>query len=650
MFAILVEIAGEPVPYIAAWPGGHTWALVLTHDVERATGWAELDPVLDLERSHGLRSSWNLVPQRYEIDDDYVRALVAEGFEIGVHGLHHDGRDLESLATVRKRLPAIRDAAERWGAVGFRSPAMHRHPEWMPLLGFDYDSSCPDTDPFEPQAGGCCTWLPFFNQDMVELPVTLTQDHTLFVILRHNDEAEWVRKAEFLRKRGGMALLDTHPDYLVDERIFRAYGRFLDRYAQDATAWRALPREINAWWRRRAASHLEPQGAGWQVIGPADGEARVELCDGGGGEQRVRRLQSREAKPMKVWIDIENPPQVQYLLPFREAFQAVGVDTVITARDYGSTVEMLEGLGIEAEVFGGLVGRGKLRKVAAGGLRAFELERFLVRAGKPDVVLAASRPAAMAAWRLGIPSYQIADYEHADVRIARFTDSTILHPEVIDPAVFVRQGVRTDRLIAFKGLKEDLTFAGVDIDAIAPYDIGIVPEHAVRVLFRPPSETSHYYQRASTTMARATLERLAQAGAFVVFSPRDPKQVALLEGLPWRHRPITLTRPVPFVSLLKSVDVVVCSGGTMLREAAYLGIPAYSIFRSEIGAVDRWLEHIGRAKLIATSKDLSSIELTPRGPLDRLDSNPQLLEEIIAIVISPAARTSRLSSRLLKRR
>ena len=71
----------------------------------------------------------------------------------------------------------------------------------------------------------------------------------------------WANKAEFLRDRGGMAMIDTHPDYLIDERIFSAYARFLDRFAEDPTAWQALPREVSAWWRRRAASWLEHDGS-----------------------------------------------------------------------------------------------------------------------------------------------------------------------------------------------------------------------------------------------------------------------------------------------------------------------------------------------------------------------------------------------------
>jgi hypothetical protein len=278
--SILADVAGAPLARIAAWPHEHTWALVLSHDVETAAGLAALDPILELERGLGLRSAWNFVPRRYDVPDERVRALQADGFEVGVHGLYHDGRDLESPARLRERLPGMRAAAERWGAVGFRSPATHRDWGLMPQLGFDYDSSSPDTDPFEPQGGGCCEWLPFFNGPMVELPLTMPQDHTLFVILRHRDEHAWVEKAQALRARGGMAMIDTHPDYLLDQRILTAYRRLLERFAADDTAWKALPAEVSAWWRRRAASRVERVGGEWTVTGPAAEEARVEFVEG----------------------------------------------------------------------------------------------------------------------------------------------------------------------------------------------------------------------------------------------------------------------------------------------------------------------------------------------------------------------------------
>jgi hypothetical protein len=276
LFQETARLAGQPVPYVAPWPRGRTWALVLTHDVETRLGYENLGLLREIEAAAGFRSSWNFVPRRYEVDEALVDDLWKGGFEVGVHGLYHDGRDLESRKTLEERLPAIREYAERWRAVGFRSPATRRKWELMPLLGFDYDSSYPDTDPFEPDAGGCCTWLPFFNKELVELPITLPQDHTLFVILER-DEALWVEKAELLREQGGMALLITHPDYMLDEERLEAYRRFLQRFEGDGGLWRALPQEVSSWWRRRARSRIEASSEGWTVAGPAAGEAALRL-------------------------------------------------------------------------------------------------------------------------------------------------------------------------------------------------------------------------------------------------------------------------------------------------------------------------------------------------------------------------------------
>jgi hypothetical protein len=275
IFDLLASIDGRPVPTIAPWPAGRSWALVLTHDVETSLGYANIGVMRDLELAAGYRSSWNLVARRYDVEDTTVAELERLGFEVGVHGLYHDGRDLGSRELLLERLPEMRAWGERWRAVGFRSPATHRSWELMPLLGFDYDSSSPDTDPFEPQSGGCCTWLPFLNRELVELPITLVQDHTLFVILRRGDERLWVEKADYLRSRGGLALLITHPDYMLDHDRLVAYKLLLEHYASDEDAWRALPREVSDWWRRRAASSLRREGSGWQVIGPAADEARV---------------------------------------------------------------------------------------------------------------------------------------------------------------------------------------------------------------------------------------------------------------------------------------------------------------------------------------------------------------------------------------
>jgi len=281
LITLIAEFAGRPVPFLDPWPDGRTWTLVLTHDVETVAGYRDIELLRSLERERGYRSSWNFVGQRYPVGDDRLRELRDEGCEVGVHGLRHDGRDLASRRLMEQRLPAMREFAERWDAIGFRSPATQRNWRLMPGLGFDYDSSYSDTDPYEPQPGGCCTYWPYFNQAMVELPMTLPQDHTMFSILQKPGAGIWLDKARHLRDRQGMVLVLTHPDYARDQRVADSYAGLLEAFRDDDTVWRALPAEVAAWWRDRDASTIRGDGDAWRVEGPASDRGRVRLAHPG---------------------------------------------------------------------------------------------------------------------------------------------------------------------------------------------------------------------------------------------------------------------------------------------------------------------------------------------------------------------------------
>lgn len=302
LFGLVADFAGRPVPFLELWPHGRSWALVLTHDVETNVGYRDINRLRSLEHERGYCSSWNFVALRYRVGDDVVRDLQDSGFEVGVHGLRHDGRDLGSRRLLEKRLPAMRSYAQRWNAVGFRSPGTQREWELMPRLGFEYDSSYTDTDPYEPQPGGCCTYLPYLNQGMVELPITLPQDHTMFAVLQHPDADVWLRKAHHVRERRGLVLVLTHPDYARDDpRITEGYRKLLDEFRGDDTVWHALPRDVAAWWRRRAASSLRKNGDGWAIEGPASADGRVGLATAGrAGADPGAAQQAPEHKPGKA--------------------------------------------------------------------------------------------------------------------------------------------------------------------------------------------------------------------------------------------------------------------------------------------------------------------------------------------------------------
>ena len=343
---------------------------------------------------------------------------------------------------------------------------------------------------------------------------------------------------------------------------------------------------------------------------------------------------------MRVWIDIDNPPQVQYLLPFHAAFAARGAEVVVTARDYGMTFDLLRAKQVDFRPVGASFGKSKRAKVSGLLQRGHALRKGFSRRGRPDVVVCASRPAALAARWMRIPSFILGDYEYVHVAMYRMTDSHLAFPDVIDPAVFRRRGIRGARLLPYRGVKEDLTFAGLDLDSVAPAEhiAAAGGDDRVRVLFRPPAEESHYFRSESKDLALALLEHLSgQERAVVVLSPRYPWQAEYLKRFEWANEPVVLTEAVPFLSLLKSVDLVVSSGGTMLREAAYLGVPAYSIFRSEIGAVDRHLEAIGRLTFLTSPADFGKLRLERGGHRPVLRSNPALVDELVERISAVAA-------------
>jgi hypothetical protein len=265
----LYEVAQQVAPELPAqqlrstlWPDSADFAFVLTHDVERAAGQAFVRTLADIDASYGFRSSFNFVLEDYELDHDLVDELVARGFEVGIHGLKHDGSLFSSWGQFRRAGARIAQHARALDAVGFRSPATHRHPGWMQMLEIEYDSSFFDTDPYEVMPGGTMSIWPFFCGRFVELPYTLAQDHTLMIVLGERTPRLWVDKLDFLIKWGGMALLNAHPDYLQTAQHRGVYEEFLQevririRRARDAAAppncWHALPREVARWWRARA--------------------------------------------------------------------------------------------------------------------------------------------------------------------------------------------------------------------------------------------------------------------------------------------------------------------------------------------------------------------------------------------------------------
>ena len=137
-------------------------------------------------------------------------------------------------------------------AYGFRSPATHRRWEWMPELPFLYDSSFPDTDPYEPIPGVSASPWPFWLGSLIELPITLPQDHTLWEILNARGSRVWLQKlklAPWLPGTGDHSGASGLP-HLPPAR-WAEYQAFLAELAAAKDVWLALPGDVARWWCTR---------------------------------------------------------------------------------------------------------------------------------------------------------------------------------------------------------------------------------------------------------------------------------------------------------------------------------------------------------------------------------------------------------------
>src|SRR5438105_2807573 len=308
------------------WPDGKKFALVLTHDVEGPAGLRRCRRLAELESELGFRSCFNFVPAgEYAVPPELREELASEGFEIGVHDLHHDGRLYRTWRGFVGKARRINEYLADWNAEGFRSGFMLHKLDWLHQLAIRYDMSTFDTDPFEPQPEGRHTIFPFFiarpqtdhqtngNGDgYLELPYTLPQDSTLFLLLRHETSEVWIRKLDWIARHGGMALLDTHPDYMsfqgacdasVEYPVER-YREFL-QYVQDKhseTCWHALPREVTSYvldmWNAQLTT--EPSAAidlnGWRL----KPSATLPRIQGGPGAQSVVAKKNRRFHGKRV--------------------------------------------------------------------------------------------------------------------------------------------------------------------------------------------------------------------------------------------------------------------------------------------------------------------------------------------------------------
>jgi hypothetical protein len=296
LLALSLKAQGlEGIPFIWFWPDGFSSCAIMTHDVEGEPGRDFCHDLMDLDESFGIRSSFQVVPEnRYSVPKSFLDSIKSRGFEVNVHDLKHDGRLYADHGEFLRRAKRINQHAREYGAQGFRSGILYRNADWYDAFEFSYDMSIPNVAHLDPQRGGCCTVMPYFIGNIVELPVTCTQDYTLFHILGDYSTELWKQQIALVRDQHGLISFIIHPDYIIEKRAQDTYKALLGHLAQlraEGGIWTPLPREVAEWWRARSKMELVYDDGEWRVEGPGSERARVAYASlvGDGVAYRLAR-------------------------------------------------------------------------------------------------------------------------------------------------------------------------------------------------------------------------------------------------------------------------------------------------------------------------------------------------------------------------
>ena len=283
---------GERIPFIWFWPEGASSCAIMTHDVETRLGQDFCSELMDIDDSFGIKASFQIIPEeRYMVTHKFLDSIRVRGFEVAVHDLNHDGHLYRDQHQFLERATKINSYGKEYAAEGFRAGILYRRQVWYDVLKFSFDMSVPNVASLDPQRGGCCTVMPYFLGEILELPVTTVQDYTLFYILNDYSINLWRRQAELIMEKHGLLNFIIHPDYIVRPReqgIFKELLAYLVRLREENCVWTATPSEVNRWWRQRAQMRLVEHGGAWQIEGPGKERARIAYASEEDGQLALR--------------------------------------------------------------------------------------------------------------------------------------------------------------------------------------------------------------------------------------------------------------------------------------------------------------------------------------------------------------------------
>ncbi len=292
---------------------------------------------------------------------------------------------------------------------------------------------------------------------------------------------------------------------------------------------------------------------------------------------------------MKIWIDFINTPQVTFFVPFLSEFRKDNHEILLTCRDSGNTVDLLNQNSLKYTIIGDKAGKGLIQKSLFFPLRLLKLLSF-IRKNKPDIAASQSsfyQP--VVAWILGIPSLYTNDNEHAKGNIFGFLFARkVVLPVALKDMNFTKRLPLRRKVSFYPSVKEAIYLSqNSDLQIIAKGQKN-------KIYFRPEPWSAQYYD-GPLNFFDDILLKLALKYEVVVL-PRDKNQSIhyaqeKFSGLTCVKKPLGLSQIVTDCLLF------IGAGGSMTREMAVMEVPVISIYQSDLLSVDKYLIDKGVMKI-----------------------------------------------------
>lgn len=337
---------------------------------------------------------------------------------------------------------------------------------------------------------------------------------------------------------------------------------------------------------------------------------------------------------MNIWFDLQAAPDPFFFRPIIKEMRRFGHNIIITSRDFGETVAVCKHCGYDFKVVGNHGGMSSFRRTLSTASRIFSLARLMLLKKIDIAVSFNSYTQAITCKLCHIRFVTFMDYEYHPLNQLAFRlAETVVVPLDYNRSVLEKQVKDLSKVRSFHGLKEYVSILGFAPDDRFPgvlMDLGISPTDIV-VTMRPPAEFCSYHPFHNELFDELVLYLAAMPRVKIVYLPRNEAQAEKARALALPN----LVIPPYFLDGLQLAyfsDLVVSGGGSMNREAAVMGTPAYSAFMGKMAGVDLKLIQSGRMVQVQDVADFGKVLPVKKKRQQMVEKRKELLGEFIAII------------------